>query len=220
MNYERAEQALFLIKEGHTAKDIVKICGYANISCVFNLAKAHNLKVAKAHNEIHEQMRRYKAQGHTMSEVAEKFNVSKGTAQNICKGIAPQQSQRAKCEEHPCPVCGNITDRPKYCSDRCRVRASSIVWNTRRRIKIKSALVDDDITLYDLFMRDKGKCHICGNTCDWNDHGTKNNHFVAGKKYPTIDHVIPLSKGGKHSWDNVKLACFSCNSAKGNRLYG
>ncbi|NEQ69735.1 MAG: HNH endonuclease, partial [Symploca sp. SIO2D2] len=30
-------------------------------------------------------------------------------------------------------------------------------------------------------------------------------------------HVIPRSKGGKHSWDNVVIACELCNSRKGDR---
>lgn len=222
MRSDRAEYALFLIKDGHTAKDIVNLCGYANISCVFNLAKSHNLKVAKANNDIHAEMRRYKAQGHSMPEVAEKFNVSKGTAQRICKGIAPQKSKPPQtiADKHPCPVCGTITDKPKYCSELCRKRASYYRQNTKRRAKVKSALVDKDITLHELYIRDNGKCHICGGVCDWNDHTQNNNRFSAGKNYPTIDHVIPLAKGGKHSWDNVKLAHFSCNSAKGDKLYG
>lgn len=33
----------------------------------------------------------------------------------------------------------------------------------------------------------------------------------------TLDHVIPLSKGGKHSKDNVVPACAHCNSSKGNK---
>lgn len=33
----------------------------------------------------------------------------------------------------------------------------------------------------------------------------------------TLDHVIPLSKGGTHSKDNVVPACLHCNSSKGNR---
>ncbi|MCK4518139.1 HNH endonuclease [Candidatus Babeliales bacterium] len=32
----------------------------------------------------------------------------------------------------------------------------------------------------------------------------------------TIDHVIPLSCGGEHSYRNTQLACFRCNSIKGN----
>ena len=222
MFQSRAEYALFLIKEGHTAQDIVKMCGYANISCVFNLANGHNLKVAKAHSKMHEEMRQYKAEGHSHKEVAEKFGVSQQTSINICKGIAPQKSipPRASAEEHHCPVCGTITNKPKYCSEQCRKRANYITQNTRRRIKVQGALVDDDITLHDLFIRDSGKCHICGGDCDWNDCRTKNKHFVAGKSYPTIDHVVPLAKGGEHSWANVKLAHFSCNSAKGDKLNG
>ena len=34
----------------------------------------------------------------------------------------------------------------------------------------------------------------------------------------TLDHVIPRSKGGLHTWENVTTACESCNSQKGNRL--
>ena len=33
----------------------------------------------------------------------------------------------------------------------------------------------------------------------------------------TIDHVIPRSRGGDTSWENVVAACQSCNSRKGNR---
>lgn len=218
----RADKALFLIQEGYTAQEIVKLCDYANISCVFNLAKSHGLKVKKAHADLHIAMREYKAQGHTMGEVAEKFGVTKATAQNICKGINPQmpRSYGTKVEPHPCIECGSTTENPKYCSVECQRRALYRTQNIRRRIKIQNAMVDNDITLYALFKRDKGRCHICGGECDWNDHRYINNRFVCGNNYPTIDHVIPLAKGGMHSWDNVRLAHHNCNSIKGDRLYG
>ena len=38
-----------------------------------------------------EQMREYKAEGHSLPEVAERFGVSETTASNVCKGIAPQK---------------------------------------------------------------------------------------------------------------------------------
>ena len=47
----------------------------------------------------------------------------------------------------------------------------------------------------------QGRCHYCGRMAKL-----------------TIDHVIPLSKGGDHSRSNVVPACQRCNSQKGNRL--
>ena len=44
----------------------------------------------------YDEMREYKAQGHTMAEVAEHFCVNRGTASKICKGIAPQKTDYAK----------------------------------------------------------------------------------------------------------------------------
>jgi len=50
------------------------------------------------------------------------------------------------------------------------------------------------------------------------------NHKVIKSKdtnhdlYPSIEHVIPIAKGGKHTWDNVKLAHRKCNMEKGIEL--
>lgn len=35
---------------------------------------------------------------------------------------------------------------------------------------------------------------------------------------PTVDHIIPLSKGGSDTPDNWQLMCESCNFDKGNKL--
>ena len=32
----------------------------------------------------------------------------------------------------------------------------------------------------------------------------------------TIDHLIPRSKGGTESWDNLAICCYECNQIKGN----
>jgi 5-methylcytosine-specific restriction endonuclease McrA len=39
--------------------------------------------------------------------------------------------------------------------------------------------------------------------------------YCREKRRLTLDHIIPLSKGGLHSRDNVVFACVSCNSSKG-----
>lgn len=43
-----------------------------------------------------------------------------------------------------------------------------------------------------------------------------------GKRFPSselnLDHVIPRSRGGKTTWDNIVTSCVGCNIKKGNKL--
>jgi 5-methylcytosine-specific restriction endonuclease McrA len=54
-----------------------------------------------------------------------------------------------------------------------------------------------------IFERDKSTCQYCG---------TK-----LAKSELTIDHVMPRSRGGRDTWDNLVLACVKCNVRKGDR---
>ncbi|HUD42944.1 MAG TPA: HNH endonuclease [Dokdonella sp.] len=54
-----------------------------------------------------------------------------------------------------------------------------------------------------LFARDRMLCLYCGR------------HFHRGDL--TRDHVLPLSKGGRDTWENVVTACLHCNVRKGSR---
>ena len=48
----------------------------------------------------------------------------------------------------------------------------------------------------------------------------RDNHtcqYCGAKEKLTLDHVIPISKGGPSSWENVVTACSPCNSKKGNK---
>lgn len=77
------------------------------------------------------------------------------------------------------------------------------------------------ITLKGVAERDNNICWLCGCEVDWNDIEYRGStRKVVGKSYPSIDHIKPVSKGGTHSWDNVRLAHFGCNARKGNRTLG
>lgn len=111
-----------------------------------------------------------------------------------------------------CPRCGTVfhSTRPRdvYCSKECSDREWS--GDPRRRARKYGVEYETGITLGKLVARDGLTCYICGKTCDWNDRRWGN----LGPDYPTRDHVVPLAKGGTHTWDNVKVACARCNSDK------
>lgn len=50
-----------------------------------------------------------------------------------------------------------------------------------------------------IFRRDRNRCQYCGSGDDL-----------------TLDHVMPRSRGGRSSWDNLATACKRCNSRKGD----
>lgn len=120
-------------------------------------------------------------------------------------------------EMKQCPICrAFFYGSRKYCSEQCARTVANQKGKDRRLRLIKSAIVDRDITLDGLILKDGNICHICGGMCDKDDHWfTDGGVFIAGDNYPSIDHVIPLAKGGLHKWGNVKLAHRRCNYLKG-----
>lgn len=85
----------------------------------------------------------------------------------------------------------------------------------RRRARKFGVPYEYGITLAKLIKRDGLRCAICGGLCNLNDHGWSE---YIGATYPSIDHIIPMSKGGGHTWDNVQVAHMICNSLKSDKL--
>ena len=141
-----------------------------------------------------------------------------------------EEKQKAIEEGHriknkKCTQCGrtysyNDCKSNKFCSKLCGNRARNKAKELRRRIKISAQMIDHDISIERLYERDGGICYLCGRVCDWNDKRGDgiNNAVICGNTYPSIDHVVPLAKGGSHSWANVKLACRGCNSVKSDNV--
>ncbi len=132
-----------------------------------------------------------------------------------------------------CEVCGNeytIRDRMtkeglKYCRDngccskecaKKRARKAQRIRergykNHKGRARKYGCVFDSSVTLKALIKRNGLRCAICGEMCEPDDHGWTD---YTGPRRPTIDHIIPMSKGGGHVWDNVQVAHAICNSIK------
>ena len=81
----------------------------------------------------------------------------------------------------------------------------------RRSAKVGAAVVDADVTVDVLHVRDGGICAVCGGFAPLVYGATRRNR---PSDMATIDHVRPLARGGEHSWANVQLAHLACNLRK------
>ncbi|MCL6480293.1 MAG: HNH endonuclease [Firmicutes bacterium] len=54
-----------------------------------------------------------------------------------------------------------------------------------------------------ILLRDRNTCQFCGRTLPSSEL--------------TLDHVIPRSRGGLSTWENLVTCCYRCNNQKGNR---
>ena len=96
-------------------------------------------------------------------------------------------------------------------------REAPPAWDDRRRANyqkrraLKNAVPAADIAPHEVYGRDGWRCGLCGEPID------------SSVKWPdplsaSLDHILPLSKGGHHIPENVQAAHLSCNVRKGNRV--
>ncbi|WGW12670.1 HNH endonuclease [Saxibacter everestensis] len=87
-------------------------------------------------------------------------------------------------------------DVPIHSSSEVLARPSVILL--RRYVKIPTARVAP-LSRRAVLRRDSHRCAYCERTAT------------------TIDHVLPRSRGGEDSWENLVACCLRCNNAKGSR---
>ena len=83
--------------------------------------------------------------------------------------------------------------------------------NWKKRLAAKKATEIETVVYLEVFERDGWTCGICGGSVDrvleWPDPLSV-----------SLDHIVPLSRGGSHTYDNVQCAHLSCNIQKSNSL--
>lgn len=119
----------------------------------------------------------------------------------------------------PCAICGRPflarnwgRSTARCCSDRCneqRRHREKRVGKHRRRAAKRNAFVAN-VSPRKVYERDRWRCHLCGRKV-WRTVAVP--HPLA----PTIDHLVPLAKGGTHEPANCATAHFLCNATKSDR---
>lgn len=108
-----------------------------------------------------------------------------------------------------CPICRSPFGRrfSPYCSPTCSAAARKAV-NARKNYRRRGAALGLPYTLRQVVEESSGSCHLCGEPVDL----TKE---YPDRMSPSIDHIVPIVKGGVDSIDNVALAHLECNSRRG-----
>jgi len=119
--------------------------------------------------------------------------------------IMYQRNRRAERRRRKeCQQCGEGGAVKKFCSKTCRQQAS----RSRRSARKRNAFVEN-VSTKKLAKMQNWKCHLCGGKIS----------KTAKAPHPhslSLDHLIPLSLGGEHSYANCAAAHFRCNSLKSN----
>lgn len=190
-------------------------CITCSKECSQENRKRRDLKRRRAPEEEHEYYIRRKYGSE--DAYAEYLNVVKlKKLRNIEERAERKRREKEARKIHgTCCVCGKPFETFNPAQKTCSKECGRKLQNAHKDKRIpKEQIIDKDITLEALYKRDSGVCYLCGKKCDWNDK----QYGHVGPKYPTIEHIVPISRGGLHSWDNVRLAHFECNCNKSDDL--
>jgi 5-methylcytosine-specific restriction endonuclease McrA len=122
---------------------------------------------------------------------------------------------------------GLIHQINNYCSVECNKELKTIIRKKNNKIhrgKYKRIKEDkqwakkygnkyEPISRMIVYRKHQYICTLCGVKCV---HTNKDNYNQSNAA--TLDHIIPKSKGGSHTYDNVTLLCRSCNIMKSDKI--
>lgn len=131
--------------------------------------------------------------------------------------LAPMSCQLPECGATFTPNKGGQRTCSELHGKRLWNRENPGAWDDRRRDNYHrrratkvAASTGRPVILAEIRERDENRCHLC-------------DEIVPGAAWPdplsaSLDHVVPLSRGGVHDPDNVRLAHLRCNVEKGDQL--
>jgi 5-methylcytosine-specific restriction endonuclease McrA len=141
---------------------------------------------------------------------------------DACAKIAHPYASTAP-EIKVCKVCASSYAPPRsktrqtdFCSAKCKLSARAaqkrIGRSKRRAIELRATI--ERVDPFTVFDRDGWRCQMCKVKTPKAKRGSYDNDA------PELDHIIPLSKGGEHSYRNTQCSCRKCNSDKSDSPRG
>lgn len=154
---------------------------------------------------------------------------TRAACSDVCEkkfaALVAQQSGRARhnstslevkckaCELFFSPLYGHSL--ASFCSV-CAIEQATLNKRIAKMVRRarKYGAMYEPVNPINVFARDRWTCRLCG---------LKTPVELRGRPLPNapeLDHIIPLSKGGEHSYRNTQCACRACNISKGSEIRG
>lgn len=132
-------------------------------------------------------------------------------------------AKRRGYAQRPCRVCGEHVGYARmgiprtYCSRECQKKtvdaiAARRAHRAKRKALKRGANGGEAVNPIAVFASAGWKCQICSKPTPQRLRGTTH------KRAPELDHIVPVSKGGKHTWANTQCVCRECNQWKSDRV--
>lgn len=103
------------------------------------------------------------------------------------------------------------------CNDSIEMHSAQLTWRiptiVRLRYYVNVPRLGVSWSRRAVLRRDQYTCAYCGMQI-----GDKRRGQVLTKQNFTVDHVLPLSRGGRNTWGNTVCACPPCNQRKADRM--
>lgn len=149
-----------------------------------------------------------------------------------CRKASYRKAALQPIRQRGCVDCGGTCCKPvrnysPYCGE-CRDRRHQAAKKNQRSHRRKAKALRrarmrgvrcERFNPHDVFIRDNWACGVCGKKCSMTA-------TVPHPRAATLDHIVPLAKGGSHTMKNTQCCHFVCNSLKSDgmgaqmRLFG
>lgn len=143
-----------------------------------------------------------------------------------CQPCSDKRAVRPSVQQCVCVDCDTAFDserRRRRCAPCAGARKRKTIRKSKRAHRAKFGkswrkrarvlgVAYEPVNRIRVFDRDGWRCQICGAATP---------KALLGKhkqRAPTLDHRVPISKGGSHTYGNVQCACLSCNVAKSDKI--
>jgi 5-methylcytosine-specific restriction endonuclease McrA len=209
MNIERrAKHAVYM--RAYTAKNHDHICAQRRARYLVNRSKVLEAQhLYRTEPEVKARMKQYAATYYSTNKEKVAIQRAEYVKANVGK-ICQQRKEdhlAHKTERNAKKIARYHAD-PKKTIDRNRLwrnrNPEKVLAKNQRRRAAKAGVIIENVNTNNIYERDKGICGICGNLIE--------------RDKATLDHIVPLSRGGPHIASNLQIAHRSCNSSKGTKI--